>query len=186
MLEKGGFLLSRFVYEQFGSKNGLLRYFCHSVLAKVGVYRRFYNITPTNFDRLVFICSGNICRSPLAEAYARSLGKQAASCGLSCGDGFPADPRARDFAKSKGLTLDDHKTVNVSDFQFQDSDLVIVMEPSHLIQLRKKVTGDYRVVLAGGYCTRPIPYIHDPYNCNEQFFIKCETKVMEAVRGLCA
>jgi len=121
-MEKGGFLLNRLVYERFGSKSGLLRYFCHFFLAKMGVYRRFYSIRPDKYQRLVFICSGNICRSPLAEAYARSLGKTAASCGLYCGDGYPADPRAHNFAKSQGLTLEDHKTVNVADFQFLDTD----------------------------------------------------------------
>lgn len=152
----------------------------------MGAYRRFYSARPIDFQRLVFICSGNICRSPLAEAYARHLGKPAASCGLNCGDGYPADPRAQEFAKLNGLNLEDHKTVNVTDFQFRDTDLVVVMEPSHVRLFREKVRGDLRVVLAGGYCARPTPYIHDPFNCNSQFFTNCEIRVMEAVRGMCA
>ena len=154
-MEKGGFLLNRLVYERFGSKSGLLRYFCHFFLAKMGVYRRFYSIRPDKYQRLVFICSGNICRSPLAEAYARSLGKTAASCGLYCGDGYPADPRAHNFAKSQGLTLEDHKTVNVADFQFLATHYTAGTEPSHLSSLQETVRVGYRVVSAGGSCVSP-------------------------------
>jgi len=177
--------LNRLVYERFGSKNGFVRFLGHSFLAQIGAYRRFSNVMPENFQRLVFICSGNICRSPLAEVYARSLGKQAASCGLNCGDGFPADPRAIQFARAHGLTLDRHRTVNVRDFEFRDTDFIVVMEPSHISSFRGKVDRNFPVLLAGSYCRTPIPYIHDPFNCCDEFFTRCEGKVMEAVRGIC-
>lgn len=151
----------------------------------MGAYKRFSNTLPESFQRLVFVCNGNICRSPLAEVYARSLGKQAASCGLNCGTGFPADSRAIEFAKSQGLMLHNHKTVNVSDFEFQKTDFIVVMEPSHISSFKEKVSRHYPVVLAGSYCKSPNPYIHDPFNCCDEFFNHCESKVMEAVRGIC-
>lgn len=177
--------MNRLVYERFGSKNGFVRFLGHSFLAQMGAYRRFSKAMPESCQRLVFVCNGNICRSPLAEAYARSLGKLAASCGLNCGDGFPADPRAIKFAKAQGLTLDSHKTVNVLDFEFRKTDFIVVMEPSHISSFQDKVSQDYPVVLAGSYCRSPNPYIHDPFNCCDEFFAHCETRVMEAVRGIC-
>lgn len=177
--------MSQWIYEQFGSKKGMVRYFYHRALAFVGVYRKYFrNADSVGSQRLVFICSGNICRSPLAEVYARSLGMHAASCGLNCGDHYPADPRARAFAREHGLNLDHHKTVNVQDFEFKDSDLIVVMEPSHIDQFEKKIGTNYTLVLAGSYCQVPIPYIHDPFNCCPPFFSRCEAKVMESVRGL--
>jgi len=178
--------LNRLVYGRFGSRNGFVRYFAYWLLAQVGTYRRFTLQRPERHRRVVFICNGNICRSPLAEVYARSLGWEAASCGFGCGDNFPADPRARAFAKSQGLSLEAHKTVNIRDFTFRDSDFIVVMEPSHLPLFRQKVGKGYPVVLAGNYCKNPNPYIHDPFNCNEEFFERCEQRVMEAVRGICA
>ncbi|SFM53524.1 protein-tyrosine phosphatase [Marinobacter zhejiangensis] len=177
--------MDRLVYERFGSRGGFVHYVRHSILSWLGVYRKFSRIHPGSFERLVFVCSGNICRSPLAEVYARSLGKQAASCGLNCGDGFPADPRAMAHASQFGLSLEDHRTVNVKDFEFRSSDLIVVMEPAHLTSFQEKVGGNYRLVLAGSFCRRPSPYIHDPYNCCIEFFTHCENKVLEAVRGIC-
>jgi protein-tyrosine phosphatase len=177
--------LSQWVYEQFGSKKGMLRFFYHQVLAVLGVYRKYSPDAGSFIDRrMVFICSGNICRSPLAEVYARRLGMKAASCGLNCGDGYPADPRAREFAKEQGLSLEHHKTVNVQDFEFEDSDLIVVTEPAHIAQFEKKLGKTYTVVLVGSYCKKNTPYIHDPFNCCPAFFTKCETKVIESVRGL--
>jgi protein-tyrosine phosphatase len=177
--------LSQWVYEQFGSKKGMLRFFYHQVLAFLGVYRKYSPDAGSFIDRrMVFICSGNICRSPLAEVYARSLGMEVTSCGLNCGDDYPADPRARAFAKEYGLSLENHKTVNVRDFEFRSSDVVVVMEPSHLVKFEEIVGKSYTQVLAGSYCQIPIPYIHDPFNCCPVFFTRCEAKVMECVRGL--
>jgi low molecular weight protein-tyrosine phosphatase len=174
------------VYERFGSRKGLLLFLYHWLFAQVGVYSRFARVRPERNQRLVFVCSGNICRSPLAEAYARSLGKDSASCGLHCGDGFPADHRARAFASQHGFSLEDHKTVNVRDFEFQNTDLIVVMEPAHITSFQDKVGKKYQLALAGSYCDRPYPYIHDPFNTSDEFFTHCEQRVMEAVRGLCA
>ncbi|MEQ8184782.1 MULTISPECIES: hypothetical protein [Marinobacter] len=178
--------MNRLVYERFGSKKGLFLYIYYLLLAQAGLYSRYAHVRPKRNQRLVFVCSGNICRSPLAEAYARSLGKDSASCGLHCGDGFAADHRARNFANQRGLSLESHKTVNVRDFEFQDTDLIVVMEPAQITSFHDKIGKKYQLVLAGSYCDRPYPYIHDPFNTCDEFFTHCEQRVMEAVRGLCA
>lgn len=177
--------MGRLVYEHFGSKKGLVRFLYHWLLAKLGFYSQFTRLKAGDYKRLVFVCSGNICRSPLAEVYARSLGKQAASCGLNCRGGFPADPRAKAFAELHGLNLDGHRTVNVTEFQFLKTDLVIVMEPAHLFSFRRIIGNKHALALAGSYRRKPYPYIHDPFNCCENFFTRCEEEVMESVRGAC-
>lgn len=174
------------VYERFGSRTGFARYLGYWLLARTGRYRQFTLEPPDKSRRIVFICSGNICRSPLAEICARNLGRQTASCGFHCAEGFPADPRAIDFAASLGLSLKNHKTQNIKDFEFYESDFIVVMEPSQIELVRQHVGQKYPVVLAGNYCRNPNPYIHDPYNCSDEFFVRCEQRVIEAVRGICA
>ncbi|WP_240616655.1 low molecular weight phosphatase family protein [Marinobacter fuscus] len=173
------------MYERFGSKRGFARFWLHKIKGLAGVYRQ-YQIQPgrAQGSRYVFVCSGNICRSPLAEVYARSLGMESASCGLNCGDDYPADPRAREFALTNGLSLESHKTVNVRDFKFRQTDLVVVMEPAHLDQFRSKVHQDLPLVLAGNHGKAQSPYIHDPFNCCPAYFARCESMVMECVRGM--
>ncbi|MEP0002463.1 MULTISPECIES: hypothetical protein [Marinobacter] len=183
--QKGDLTLDRLVYEWFGSRSGFLKYIKHWFLAQIGRYREFTLEPPERNRRIVFICDGNICRSPLAEVYARSLGRKTASCGFCCAYGFPADPRAESFASSQGLSLKEHRSQNITDFEFHESDFVVVMEPSHLNRFHELFGKKYPVVLAGNYCRHPNPYIHDPYNCCEQFFVRCEQRVIEAVRGIC-
>lgn len=177
--------MNRLVYGRFGSRTGFVQFYYHRLLFQLGRYRKFSQIRPGSRQRLVFICSGNICRSPLAEVFARSLGKEAASCGLSCRNGFPADPRAKEFAQRNGLSLEAHETLNVQDFEFRKNDLIVVMEPSQIPAFHRKVGAKYELILAGSYCKKPNPYIHDPYNCNAEFFTRCEQRVIEAVRGIC-
>lgn len=177
--------MNRWMYERFGSKKGFVRYLKHGLLALMGYYRHYPTVFPEKGRRLVFICSGNICRSPLAEVYAASLGWNAASCGLHCGDNYPADSRAQAFAKKHDLDLGSHKTTNVKDFRFNDDDLIVVMEPAHITGFEKLVGQGYQVVLAGKYCDPANPYIHDPFNCCPEYFDLCEQKVMESVKVLC-
>lgn len=181
--------MDRLVYERFGSRNGFVRYLGYWFLAQIGRYSAYQTKAIADESRIVFVCNGNICRSPLAEVYARSLGREAASCGFGCRNGFPADPRAIRFAESQGLSLESHQTINIDNFEFRDSDLIVVMEPSHLRLYREKVDkGEqkHRILLAGNYCEKPNPYIHDPFTCCDEFFERCELRIMEAVRGICA
>lgn len=178
--------MNRLVYERFGSRSGFLLFLGYWFFANIGGFRQFPPVRPERNQRLVFVCNGNICRSPLAEVYARSLGRNSASCGLNCGDGNAADPRARGFATQNSLDLETHRTTNVKNFSFRSDDLIVVMEPSHIASFRKLVGSQHRIVLAGSYCKWPRPYIHDPYNCCSEFFSKCESQVLEAVRRICA
>tara|TARA_B100002003_G_scaffold182027_1_gene170197 strand:+ start:17531 stop:18061 length:531 start_codon:yes stop_codon:yes gene_type:complete len=173
------------MYERFGSKKGFFLYLKHGLLTMAGNYRKFSVTLPEKGRRLVFICSGNICRSPLAEVYAASLGWEAASCGLHCRDDYPADPRAISFALKQGLDLESHKTIHVNRFRFDENDLIVVMEPAHIVEFQRAVGKDYQIALAGKFCKPANPYIHDPFNCCPEYFQLCEQKVMESVRGLC-
>lgn len=178
--------MTRLLYKRFGSRTGFLIFLGFWLFSNVGGFRKFPPVHPKSNQRLVFVCNGNICRSPLAEVYARSLGKNAASCGLNCGEGNSADPRAKDFAERHELSLESHRTTSAKKFCFRSDDFIVVMEPSHIGSFRKIVGEHHQIVLAGSFCRRPRPYIHDPYNCCNEFFEECESQIIDAVRRICA
>jgi protein-tyrosine phosphatase len=137
-------------------------------------------------DRLVFICHGNICRSPLAEYVARAAGATAESYGLACGDQFPADPRAVQFGATLGLDMHAHRSRNISGYTPRSGDLLVVMEPIHLPQTLASSGGIAQVTLAGLWLARRHPYIHDPFTSNADFFTRCEVQVRDAAQRIAA
>ncbi|MBZ5640718.1 MAG: hypothetical protein LAO51_18425 [Acidobacteriia bacterium] len=94
--------------------------------------------------RMVFVCSGNICRSPMAAEYARH---RLASSGLShvvvdsAGtlgiEGEPASAEAREVLREAGLDLIGHRSRGITEGDLRTVDLVIVMALTHLQELER-------------------------------------------------
>ena len=91
--------------------------------------------------RVMFVCLGNICRSPLAEHVFRDVVRQAgledrfevASSGT--GDwhvGEPADQRMRSTAEAQGLSLKGHRGQQFAADHLEDYDHVFVMDKENL------------------------------------------------------
>ena len=93
--------------------------------------------------RILFVCMGNICRSPTAEGVMRSLLREAGledrievdsagTGGWHAGD--PPDARAAEAARARGIALDGAaRQVRPSDFA--DFDLIVAMDRENLSDL---------------------------------------------------
>lgn len=179
--------ITRHINDSYGSKRGLLNLCWFGLQHLFGGFARYRNIDWTRVGKLVFVCHGNICRSPLGEAVARQrFGLAAESFGLDCRDGAPADPRALRFASSCGIDLASHASRNIRQYEPDQSDLVVVMEPKHLAQLPARVTATAQVTLLGLWLSNSQPYVHDPYNSGENHFERCEQLVVLATEGIAA
>ena len=95
---------------------------------------------PESF-RLLFVCSGNTCRSPLAHVLAeRELGAlgwrvEVRSAGVNALSGTPASSGSLDAAARHGLDLSRHKSREVDPALIDWADLIRVMSPSHMVRL---------------------------------------------------
>lgn len=154
------------------------------MMAKMGDFERYKNIDFRSINRLVFVCAGNICRSPLAEAVTASMGAGSISYGLTCRGGDKADPRAIAFALKHGFDIDRHITQNVSSYVYQAGDLLVGMEPDHALALEDRFGTDVPITLIGLWLPDSKVYIHDPFNANEIFFDRCEAEVVNAAKAL--
>lgn len=97
-----------------------------------------------NRTSILFVCTGNICRSPLAEAqledYAQKQGLAGrldiSSAGTHAWDGNPATREAREAAELNGLDLSRHRAREVKRSIMDDSDYVLAMTQRHHKWLR--------------------------------------------------
>ena len=89
--------------------------------------------------RILFVCTGNTCRSPLAEGIARRLIKERAltdievsSAGTSAWPDAPASDGALLVAMEHGVDLADHRARPLSPEIVAASDVILAMGPHHL------------------------------------------------------
>jgi protein-tyrosine phosphatase len=85
---------------------------------------------------IVFVCTGNRFRSPVAEAFVRrltlGLGIDVGSCGVLNLDSSPALPEAIEIGMWYGVDLSQHRTKWLQDVALADTDLVVAFQRSHL------------------------------------------------------
>lgn len=88
--------------------------------------------------RILFVCLGNICRSPYAEAWLRERDGawDAASAGF-IGPGRPPDEKAVTVARERGIDHRSHRSRLVERAMLDRADAVVVFDRSHLRRLRR-------------------------------------------------
>jgi len=93
-------------------------------------------------DQVLFLCTGNTCRSPLAEVMARSLcgGTRVifGSVGLEAKPGCPASRESVAEAAGRGLDLSGHRSRPVTANLLQQTAWVIGMTRSHAAIFRSR------------------------------------------------
>jgi protein-tyrosine-phosphatase len=119
---------------------------------------------------LLFVCSGNTCRSPMAEAFARKVAERrgiqdlnVSSAGTNAFDNVPATDEALLVGMERGLDLTSHRSRRLTPEIVSDADLVFVMTPSHVEQV-KQMGGRGKVHVIDEYASGATNKgISDPY-----------------------
>ncbi len=102
--------------------------------------------------RVLFVCTGNICRSPTAEGVFRALAKAAGLDGRvevdSAGTGGwhvgePPDARSQEAAAHRGIDLSDLRARQVAPGDFAAFDYVVALDRGHLQALRRMAPPDH-------------------------------------------
>ena len=104
---------------------------------------------------VLFVCLGNICRSPLAEAAFRH---EAAKAGLTVGIdsagtgdwhiGSPPDPRAQDVARKAGIAIADLKARQIVAEDFYRFTHILAMDAQNLADIRAIAPADATASIA--------------------------------------
>lgn len=134
---------------------------------RLPLYRHAHVEGPVLKRSVLFVCTGNICRSPTAEGVLRHLaateGVDLHIASAGTGDwhvGSPPDERAQHHAKGRGYDLSAQRARQVQTSDFEEFDLILAMDRGHLRQLERMAPPEarhkVRLLIAG----RDVP---DPY-----------------------
>ncbi len=142
-------------------------------IVREGIYSHDHIAEAMRF-RVAFVCTGNTCRSPMAEGIARALltermgcaageladrGVEVISAGVFAGEGAPPTPEAVTAAEEWGVDIGSHRSRQATPELLQSCDLVFCMTGSHVEQVRRMIpSGSDGVVplLDAGDVTDPI------------------------------
>jgi len=162
------------IEDHYGGRRQLLRHWAALYHIRTGGWWAERAISWKDVSRLVFICAGNICRSPYGEARARQLGLSATSGGLTAVEGAPANSSALRNARPRGIDLVAHRSRPFVDLPLMRGDLLAIFEPAHLtaVASRAQAVGA-QVTLLGLWAVPHRPYVADPYGKNDRYFQKC-------------
>ncbi len=137
--------------------------------------------------KIVFLCYGNICRSPLAAALAEKQlsATQIQSAGFHDATGRRSPEKILRIATSFGIDLSNHRSTRCSIEHLRDAGLVIAMDRENLARLKREFPECIsRTTLLGLFADPPIPEIADPYLADEPATEAICHQVRSSVRGL--
>lgn len=121
-----------------------------------GVYTK-EQIEKAKVKMILFVCTGNTCRSPMAEMICSNLiakklgcpveeleahGYVVMSAGVAAFPGAPASPEAVEVMKNRGISLEGHQTQLLSASLLRYADRIYVMGRAHMEAICKEYTED--------------------------------------------
>lgn len=138
--------------------------------------------------KLIMVCTGNTCRSPLAEAIMLDKMKDdpyfkdfaVASCGIYAMSGDSASSGSIKVAKAHNLSLENHRAKPLTVYHMVEADRVYTMteEQAEVLKIRFSDFSDKI------FAINPAHNISDPYGQDDEVYEKTYQEINQAVENI--
>ena len=128
---------------------------------------------------ILFVCTGNTCRSPMAEGYLRSKelnGITVISRGLAA-DGSPVSPNSKTAMSEVGIDISGHISQQITDSDINKADKIICLSPSHKAALLSVGVPENKLFVLGNG-------ISDPFGGDLTIYRRCRDEIFAAIDAL--
>ena len=146
---------------------------------------------------ILFVCTGNSCRSAMAEGYLKHLVDQAgvdsvsvSSAGVFAMEGMRASEQAQQVLRSLNVDISDHRARPLRTDMIEHADLILAMDEDHRYEILRRVpSAQGKVHLLKAYgLQEPPPAEHaaiaDPVGKPLEVYEVCFMQIREAVDRL--
>ena len=135
--------------------------------------------------KVLFLCHGNICRSPIAEFVMKDLSRgediYIESAAVSREEiGNPIYPPAKRILTAKGVPFDDHRARQITRADYDDFDYIVIMEEYNMPRLLRIIGSD-----DCGKVSRLLDFTDTPGDIEDPWYSGNFEKVFEQIKYGC-
>ena len=128
---------------------------------------------------IVFVCTGNTCRSPMAEGFfkqkTKSFNVNVSSCGINALSGDEASINAINVMQQKGIDISFHRSRKINQYIIDDANYIVCLSSSHYDTLFPYAK-DKLILLDND--------IPDPYMGSEAEYLQCADSIESEIEKL--